>query len=104
MPGVDFQKLRDEIAISEVLQLLDFRAARRSGSQLRGPCPVHGSKTPDSTIFSVNLELGRYYCHKCKSKGNQLELWAAVTKLSIYDASLDLCKKLHKEIPWIKRY
>ena len=103
MPGVDFQILRTEITMSDVLEQLDFDASSRSGNQLRGPCPVHGSSSPDSRVFSVNLDKGRYYCHKCKSNGNHLELWAAVTKRSLYEAAIDLCKQLNKEVPWIKQ-
>ncbi|HEY7616690.1 MAG TPA: hypothetical protein VH744_07800 [Terriglobales bacterium] len=37
-------------------------------------------------LLSVNLKTGRYYCHKCQSHGNQLELWAAVHRLPIHEA------------------
>jgi len=75
MPGVDFSVLRREITMQQVLDLLDFQATSHSGDQLHGPCPVHGSTSAGSRVFSVNLSRGRYYCHKCESQGNQLELW-----------------------------
>ena len=49
------------------------------------------------------LGTGRYYCHKCRSRGNQLELWAAANKLSLYEAAVDLCRILGHEVPWIER-
>ena len=104
MAGVDFNALRNEITMEQVLNQLGFEAISRSGDQLHGACPVHGSSTPKSRTFSVNLSTGRYYCHKCQSKGNQIELWAAVHQLPIYEAALDLCRKLGREIPWIKRW
>jgi len=104
MPGVDFTKLRTEITMSEVLDQLGFKPTSRNGNQLKGPCPVHESSTKNSRTFSVNLETGRYFCHKCKSQGNQLELWAAVTKQTIYEASLDLCTAVNREVPWIRRW
>lgn len=104
MPGVDFNRLRKEIAMEDVLRQLGFQAVGRTGDQLRGPCPVHGSKSPGSRTFSVNLAEGRYYCHKCGSNGNQLELWAAVHKLSLYHAAVDLCRALGREVPWIERW
>ena len=58
----------------------------------------------ESCFGKINIRLGRYYCHKCQSKGNQLELWAAVHKLAIYDAAIDLCRALNHEIPWIQRW
>lgn len=104
MPGVDFQILRDEITMHEVLNQLGFAPTSRSDNQLHGPCPVHQSTSPDSRTFSVHLETGRYYCHKCKSHGNQLELWSAVKRLTIYEAAIDLCQTLGKEVPWINRW
>ena len=87
MPGLDFQMLRDQITMAEVLEQLDFQPTSRSGNQLHGPCPIHRSTSPASRSFSVNLETARYCCHKCKSQGNQLELWAAVNEQTIYQAA-----------------
>ena len=104
MPGVDFHVLRTEITMEEVLRQLRFQPTSRSRDQLHGPCPVHGSTSPGSRTFSVNLANGRYYCHKCHSHGNQLELWAAVHKLSLYAAAVDLCRVLGREVPWVHRW
>ena len=104
MPGIDFNVLRNEIGIDQVLDLLEFQPSSRSGDQLRGPCPVHGSSSDQSRSFSVNLTKGRYYCFKCNSKGNQLELWAAVHRISVYQAALDLCKAIGRDVPWIRRW
>lgn len=104
MPGVDFNVLRAEISMEEVLNQLGFQPTTRSGSQLHGPCPIHGSTSNKSRSFSVNLETKRYYCHKCESQGNQLELWAAAHKLSFYDAAVDLCRALGHEIPQVTRW
>jgi DNA primase len=104
MPGIDFNVLRNEIGIDQVLDLLEFQPSSRSGDQLRGPCPVHGSSSDQSRSFSVNLTKGRYYCFKCNSKGNQLELWAAVHRISVYQAAVDLCKAIGRDVPWIRRW
>lgn len=104
MPGVDFNVLRTEITMEQVLNQLGFQPTSRSGNQLHGPCPVHGSTSSGSRTFSVNIDSGRYYCHKCQSHGNQLELWAAVNKLSMYEAAIDLCRALGREVPWIQRW
>jgi DNA primase len=101
MPGINFNLLREQITMVEVLDQLGFKAVSRSGDQCHGPCPVHGSSSPKSTSLSVNLRTRRYYCHKCQSKGNQLELWAAAQKMTIYEAAQDLCRALNREIPWI---
>lgn len=90
--------------MEQVLNQLGFQPTSRSGNQLHGPCPVHHSLSARSRTFSVNLATGRYYCHKCRSHGNQLELWAAVKKLPVYEAAVDLCQTLGREVPCIQRW
>ena len=104
MPGIDFERLRREITMAEVLNLLGFQPTQRRGDQWHGPCPVHGSTSARSRTFSVNVALGRYRCHKCRSRGNQLELWAAVLKQQLHPAMIDLCRALGREVPWIRRW
>ena len=104
MPGVDFQLTRERITMRDVLQLLQFEATSRRGEQWRGPCPVHGSQNPRSRSFSVNVQLGRYQCFNCGSRGNALELWAAVHGKSVYAAAVELCELLNVEIPWVTRW
>lgn len=103
MPGVDFHELRGLISIADVLHLIGFVPTQTWGHQLRGPCPVHGSSSPNSRVFSVNLPINVYRCFKCGSAGNQLDLYAAVTKLSLFEAAIDLCEKLNRPKPWIHR-
>jgi DNA primase len=104
MPGIDFHRLRAEITMERVLTQLGFQPVSRAGDQLHGPCPVHRSTSPDARTFSVNLRSQRYYCHKCHSHGNQLELWAAATGLLLHPAAIDLCAALGREVPWIERW
>ena len=87
MPGIDFHAVRSMISMAQVLELIRFVAHECSGDQLRGPCPVHGSKSQKSRSFSVNLARSAYQCFKCGSWGNQLDLWAAVMKTPGNDAS-----------------
>ena len=104
MPGVDFRRIRAEISMREVLEQLGFAPARCAAAQWRGPCPVHKSSSPQSRVFSVNIDSQRYFCHRCGSRGNQLELWAAVHNLPLHEAALDLCRALGREVPWIHRW
>lgn len=99
MPGVDFNTLRTEITMEQVLNQLGFQPTSRTADQLQGPCPVHGSTSTRSRTFSVNLDRGRYDCHTCHSYGNQLERWAAADKLTLYEAAVDL----GRDVPWIRR-
>jgi len=104
VPGVDFQRLRREITMEQVLDLLGFQPSRRTGQQWYGRCPLHDSTSARRHSFSVNVAIGRYYCHQCHSHGNQLELWAAATKLPLHQAAIDLCRALGQEVPWIRRW
>ncbi len=105
MPGVDFERIRAVVTMEPVLNLLGFEPTSRSGSQWYGSCPL-----PDCGAgrrrrsFSVNVARGRYCCHRCGRHGNPLELWAAATQQSVYQAAIDLCRRLGCEIPWIRRW
>jgi DNA primase len=104
MPGVDFDRLRAEITMEEVLHLLAFEPAARSGAQWYGGCPLHESSRRRSRCFSVNVAMGRYYCHRCHRRGNALELWATATQLPLHQAAIELCRRLGRDVPWIHRW
>jgi DNA primase len=102
MPGIDFQKLRAEVTMEHVLHLLGFKPTRCRGDQWYGACPLHQSDRPGTASFSVNVARGCYYCHKCRSHGNQIKLWVEATKLPIHPAAILLCQQLGKPVPWIQ--
>jgi hypothetical protein len=104
MPGIDFDRLRREIRMVEVLNLVGFEPARRTGDQWYGCCPLQDAPPGRGSSFSVNVASERYCCHKCHSQGHQIELWAAFTKLSLHPAAIDLCRVLGREVPWILRW
>jgi DNA primase len=104
MPGIDFDRVRAEITMEQVLSLLGFQPSSRSGVQWYGSCPLHESTSKRRRSFSVNVAIGRYFCHRCQSHGHPLELWAAATKLPLHQAAIDLCRRLGRDIPWIERW
>lgn len=89
--------------MAQVLAWLEFDPRRKSGDQWRGPCPVHSSRSPDSTSFSVNVATHRYQCFRCGCFGNQIELWSAVQGVTVYQAAIALCQRANLPIPWISR-
>ena len=102
MPGLDYQKLRSEIPLEQVLRLLGFRVLRRSGRALRGPCPLHTpSDAEDDPCFSVDLERSLFRCFHCGAGGNQLDLWRLAQRRPLYPASLQLCNQLGIQPPWL---
>ena len=101
MPAIDFSQLRAVIPMAEVLQLLGFEAVRSDGNQVRGRCPLHGSED-DNRVFSANLAKQAFRCFKCGAAGNHLDLWAKATNKPLYEAALDLCGRLNRDIPWLQ--
>ncbi len=98
-PSIDFTAVRQTISLAEVLELLHFTPSQTRGQQQRGPCPLHGSRSARSRCFSANLADHTFQCFKCGKAGNQLDLWAAATHQTVYDAALDLCAKLNRPVP-----
>jgi hypothetical protein len=99
--GIDYKELRRTVSMRDVLRLIRYRPTSTHGYQLRGPCPVHGSKSTGSRSFSVDLRGERFQCFKpsCGVKGNQLDLWVAVTQKPLFEAAVDLCDKMQIEPP-----
>jgi DNA primase len=104
MPGIDFDRVRRDITMEQVLDLLGFVPRRRSGAQWYGHCPLRECVSRRRGSFSVNVALGRYHCHRCRSQGNALELWAAATGLPLHHAAVALCHRLGRDVPWIRRW
>jgi hypothetical protein len=104
MLGVDFKRIRAVVTMEQVLNLLRFEPLSRSGSQGSGSCPLPACGTGRRRrSFSGNVASGRYGCHRCRSHGNPLELWAAATQQSVDQAAIDRCHRLGCEIPWLGR-
>ncbi len=104
MPGVHYKAVQSRVPMARVLELLGFVAQGVTGDQLRGSCPVHCSQSLRSRSFSVHLARDVCRCFKCGFAGNQIQLWAALNKMTVYEAALDLCKQAGVEVPWIKRW
>ncbi len=103
MPGIDYRAARAVLGLADVLQLIDYQPRSRRGKQLRGPCPLHGSASTTSRVFAADLGKNVYHCFSCGAAGNALDLWAALTRQSLYDAVLDLCQRLGRPVPWLPR-
>jgi DNA primase len=102
MPGVDFRQLRERVSMRDVLGLLGWQPRARRGEQLRGPCPLHRSRSPTSRCFAVPVGKKVYHCFRCGASGNALDLYAAATGASIYQAALEWCGRLGHAVPWLQ--
>jgi DNA primase len=102
MPALDFREARLQLRLAEVLDLLSFEPRARHGDQVRGPCPVHRSRTVGSRSFAAHLGKGAWHCFRCEAGGNALDLWVAVTRQPLHAAVIDLCQRLGREVPWLQ--
>jgi DNA primase len=104
MPGIDYSRVRGQVSLERVLQLIGFLPVKTDGQHVRGPCPIHGSTNPNSRSFSADLRKNAWQCFQCGAKGNQLDLWAAVNHGNLYQAAISLCEQAHVQIPWVHRW
>jgi len=103
MPPIDFRAARARLRLAEVLELLGFEPQSRSGNQVRGRCPVHGSRSPRSRSFAAHLGKNLWHCFRCGAGGNALGLWVKATGQPLHAAVLDLCARLRRDVPWLQR-
>ncbi|MFO0964666.1 MAG: CHC2 zinc finger domain-containing protein [Gemmataceae bacterium] len=54
-------------------------------------------------MFSANLVKHAFHCFKCRATGNQLDFWAKAIKKPLHEAALELCARLHREVPWLHK-
>jgi DNA primase len=103
MPALDFREARARLQLAELLDLLGFEPSRRRGDQVRGPCPVHRSRTLASRSFAAHLGKNVWHCFGCGAGGNALDLWVALTRQPLHAAVIDLYTRLGREVPWLRR-
>ena len=101
-PGtIDFAFIREQVTLRQALQHLGhLHHLRGARGEFRGPCPIHGSPNSKSRSFAANLDKNVFSCHnaECGHSGNVIDFWAAVHKMSIYDAASHLAETFHVPI------
>ena len=91
---IDFTHLKAQLPLPRVLDHLGLTPRLQgSGVQRRCACPIHRGDGRGRT-FSVHLDLNKYQCFdaRCQSQGDVIDLWAALHKMSVRDAALDLVR------------
>lgn len=104
MPGIDYARVRSLVGMADVLKLVGFEGVASTNNEIRGPCPIHGSTSNASRSFSANVRKNTFQCFKCGASGNQLDLWAAVSNLPLYEAARDLCEKSGIDPPTVQQW
>ncbi len=72
-------------------------ALRRSGTRWVGLCPFHTERTPS---FSVNGELGLWYCFGCQAKGDAISFVRETQQLDFAGAVEWLAGRAGIELHW----
>ena len=98
MPLIDFEVLRRQVRIGDVLRMLGILKASRECSVIRIPCPLHCHEDPRGC--SINWPRQQWFCHRCRQGGGSLELYQKVTKMDLYRACLELCRVLGIMVPF----
>ena len=70
-------------------------ALKKSGQRWWGLCPFHGESTPS---FSVNAEMGLFYCFGCHKKGDQITWLREIHHMDFMDAVRQLADKAGIEL------
>jgi hypothetical protein len=71
VPLLDLRQARAELRLGEVLELLGWTRRAGLGEQLRGPCPVHGARSPASRSFAAHLGKNVWHCFVCGASGTR---------------------------------
>jgi DNA primase len=79
--GDDIERVRAQTDIVAVIS--EHVGLRKQGARWVGLCPFHAEKSPS---FSVNAELGFYYCFGCHAKGDVITFVREVQHLDFVGA------------------
>lgn len=63
----DIRRVRDQTDIVQIIN--QHTQLRKVGTRWQGSCPFHDENTPS---FSVNYEMGVYYCFGCRASGDAI--------------------------------
>jgi transposase len=98
--AADFGHLKKQVRMAQVLDQLGLTARLRgTGAQRRCACPIHRGDGRGRT-FSVNLDGDVFQCvaPECGAQGDVIDLWAAVHRLGLREAALDLVRTFDLEL------
>jgi transposase len=89
-PWIDFAHVKAQLPLARLFAHLG-RKLRVTGHQGRCACPIHRGDGRGRTL-SVNLDDNVYQCFdpKCASTGDVIDLWAALHRMSLREAAVDL--------------
>ena len=88
---IDFAELKQRVTIERAVEFLGMQL-KKSGHQLRGPCPA--CKDSGDRAFVVTPEKGLFYCFgKCRKGGDAISLVSLVRGCTLREAAVFLSEK-----------
>ena len=88
---IDFVELKQRVSIERAVEFLGM-PLKKSGHQLRGPCP--NCKDSGDRAFVVTPEKGLFYCFgKCRKGGDAINLVSLVRGCTLREAAVFLSEK-----------
>ncbi|MCB0973141.1 MAG: DNA primase [Actinobacteria bacterium] len=94
----DIARVRETVNIADVIG--QHVALTRRGQRLLGRCPFHSEKTPS---FSVNPEMGVYYCFGCQASGDAITFVREIEGLDFVEAVERLADTVGIEVRYDER-
>lgn len=104
MRPISFDWLNNHVDILDVLEIMGWDWTGYNESNYRGPCPLHGSRSPRSRSFSVSPPLNLFHCFKCGAHGGPIDLWAQHNRLAKLEAAYELCQIFDLEPRYLERW
>lgn len=92
MAFLDIPAIKTEATLARLLDKIGWRPTSSVAGERRGPCPIHASNSPRSRSFAVKGEA--WYCHKCKTGGDVIDLWRALHPGPLYESIVSLVADL----------
>src|SRR5438552_13579589 len=83
MQMADFQMIKERVPIDKVTHMLGL-SMKKSGAQLRSPCPA--CKSGGDRALAITVERGSYYCFAERKGGDCIALACHVLGISPRDA------------------
>jgi DNA primase len=88
------EKVKDSLSIESIIG--ETVALKRSGSHLKGCCPLHIEKTPS---FFVRISAQTFYCYGCGKNGDVIQFIMERDCIPFNEALRFLAKKANIEVP-----
>ena len=82
---LSFARIKQEVTMRSVLELIGWNPVGRRGDRARGRCPIHQGQREDT--FHVDLARNIFHCFACHAHGDVIDLTAALQNCSIRQAA-----------------